>query len=648
MYLTPLRWIALVVSSLFAVWALKLAIQMSTAGFAVSAILILCIAVATRSFTLTIAVIISSFVITVLSLRLAEIFRGSAITSVPGSVVVGIFLFALLPATFTCRVIGTKTPSLSEAFTVIVISSMTFWFSQGLPRTAASALQLLASSGEDSAAWLEAMSKSTTLHGTTLTAQSAYGGGFASGVAVVLLRILHIGLSNQYVDNVASNGVILVRSMFLFAVLAAFGTSAAAVHVLRKSAFLPRSSGAIAAGLLAYTMSIGMSAFGHFSASLAGLLCLVAACLAFLSFRSDGWSGYSVGCLVIGSFVVAGLAWYPLLLLGFAMTVTLIVFVCFRFLRWGRNHRRQTVAALPFVLLFPTAFIIRRIFASVIANLNWSYFSFNNSLVGGVQPISGFLAIAGFIALLSVGGSAWTHASKLTIGRAVSCLVAAGLVGYVIAIYGLAFLASPYGPQYGALKMLYVGSMVGVPMIPIAAGWRTRQRGATDLVQVGVGPLVVLALALIDPGRMLFSWPKAVKPVAPWSAAVVSELVREPNRNLVCLNTSVDTSQNYGGYLCTRMANGLQGKSNYTYNTWTAANIGQIPPQQAAAAWNGGFYDNLTILLFDPTRLNNGEQQQINWLADVRWRAVKLIGPHGETIKAAGVPLANVSPPLSK
>jgi len=145
---------------------------------------------------------------------------------------------------------------------------------------------------------------------------------------------------------------------------------------------------------------------------------------------------------------------------------------------------------------------------------------------------------------------------------------------------------------------------------------------------------------------MLFSWPNTVKPVAPWSAAVVAELEREPSRNLVCLNTLIDTSRNYGGYLCTRMANGFQGKSNYTYNTWTAANIGQIPPEQAADAWDTNFYRHLTILLFDPSRLNNGEEQQKAWLADVKWRAVKLIGPNGELIKKAGAPLSSVDPAL--
>ena len=642
------RWTSLVCATTAVSWALKLAVQMSISGFLGTLAVALVTTLYFRSLLATLTVLIGAVAATVVALRVVEIATRQPVTPLSDTATAVLYCTMLVGVALICRGLKSGLPSITESLAAIWITCFSFWFSVGIPHSADGALQLLASSGEDSAAWLEALGKSTSATGTVLTSQSSYGGGFGSGVGLVLLRTLHFTTSNIYSGGVSTNSVILVRSLFLVGVLSAVLATCGALRLLASSSRFVRCVTAVSAGLMAYTMSIGMSAFGHFSASFAGLLILSGVIAASVARDSQGFPGYGIAFLVTCTFIVGGLSWYPLLLCAFGMTVVILLFAVFEYIKRWRVSRHRLAAFLPLILVIPAAYIVRRLFATVITNLNWDYFSFNNSLGGGVQPISGWLAFTSLVSLLVVGFSAWSNLKTVSIGVFTSLLAAGMIVGYTACLYILSYIASPYGPQYGALKLLYVGSMISAPFIPVAFGRLLQGRRAPVPVQLAIGPLVILGLALIDPGRMLFSWPKAVKPVAPWSAAVVEELRIEPSRKLVCLNTSLDTSQNYGGYLCTRMANGLQAKSNYEYNTWTAANIGQIPPAQAAEAWDLDFFKNLTILLFDPTRLNNGEQQQIDWLSTVRWRAVKLIGPNGELIKEPGVPLSSLAQPLSR
>jgi hypothetical protein len=643
------RWAGLIGASVAFSWAVKLAVQMSTVGLSLTFLAVTATVLILRSIFLTVVALIGGIAILVAGLRLTEIVLNRSAAPLSGSLVLALYLVACLAMVAICWKSAPKVPSVSEWMTTGIVLTSTFWFSKGIPRTAAGALQLLASSGEDSAAWIEALGKSTTATGTMLTNQSSYGGGFGSGVGLVLFRQLHLSTSNNYANGISSNGVLLVRILFLIAVLSAILAATGVAWLLKDSSMAGRISASTAAGLLAYSMSIGMSAFGHFSSAFAGLLVLCGVLLATTAGFGTGLWGYIAATVVVLTVIVSGLSWYPLLLAAFVLTLAFSLFCLVRFLQWARSKKIYRMGIFGLLVVAPISYVgLRRAFSSVISNLNWEYYSFNTSLVGGVQQISGIVALAGLISLVALASAAWKGVKALDVSRFAAILTPLIIAGYVGGIYVLSFVADPYSPRYGAQKLLYVGALVSVPLVPALVGRAGHKRGFNLLGQLSIGPLLLLGLALVDPSRMFFNWPKAVKLVAPWSSAVVQELEREPNRKLVCLNTTTDPTLNYSGYLCTRMANGLQAKSNYAYNTWTAANIGQIPAEQAASAWDLSFYRGLTILLFDPTRLNSGEQQQIEWLSSVRWKAVKLIGPEGEIIKAPGVGLGDIAPPLAR
>jgi hypothetical protein len=271
------------------------------------------------------------------------------------------------------------------------------------------------------------------------------------------------------------------------------------------------------------------------------------------------------------------------------------------------------------------------------------------SLSGGVQSISGILAVAGLCGLLYICSPSISGARRGPALLAES-LLPLGLATYCVAIYLVSFVATPYSPRYGAVKLLYITTCISVPLIPACLSMLMRRFNASTFAHISIAPLALVTLALFDPGRVFFSWPKSVELKADWANTVVREISRKPDRQVMCLNTTTDLGQDIWAYICSRMAAGLQGLSTEgedgesDYPVWTASNIYGAPPEQGAAAWDENFYRTLTVLVFDPNRRDNGDPRQLAWLADVDWTAVRIIGPDGNVIKRAGVPPNTIGP----
>jgi hypothetical protein len=109
---------------------------------------------------------------------------------------------------------------------------------------------------------------------------------------------------------------------------------------------------------------------------------------------------------------------------------------------------------------------------------------------------------------------------------------------------------------------------------------------------------------------------------------------------VVCLNTELDnTSRDYEAYLCTRIASSVVVKDTYETRTWTAANLCQIPANQAADAFTKDFQESLTIIIFDASRLSSrtGCQAAVDgaprgWLSSIDWNVVKVVDTKGDPV----------------
>jgi hypothetical protein len=541
--------------------------------------------------------------------------------------------------------------SYSESATAAIVLIIGCLWRGRFPASNGLAFQTLSSVGEDNAAWLQALAGSSTPNGSIFAAPSLFGGGTGTGASLTLFRQASAMFSEQFTRGIEPNSLILLRGSLLLAVLSAAIAAVVTARLLASVPWYARVVSGVTAGLLAYTLTTGMSATGHYSAVLATCILSAGAMAALLLREAPRFPVVAIGVTTVIAAVAAGLSWFPLMPLAMVLSGGFVLLLVVAVIRQQPNGRRRMIAVLVSVFVgLVLMWLMRRIFSSVLDNLSWDYFTFNMSLSGGVQSVSGILALAGLCAVVFVCGTRLDHDHR-TAARIAGAVLPMGIAIYCVAVYLVSFVGTPYSPKYGAVKLLYLTSSISVPLVAVCASIIVSRARASKLVHISVGPLVLVTLALFDPGRVFFAWPKSVQLHAEWAPAALSEVAQEPHRRLVCLNTTTDYARDYAAYLCSRMASGLQGISapteswsSYQFNTWTAANIGQIGPDQAATAWDEDFYRSLTILVFDPARRDNGDPRQIAWLADVDWTAVRIIGPDGKVVKRAGVAPADLTP----
>lgn len=563
----------------------------------------------------------------------------------------GNLLVAYVLLTVVCasalRFLAKPRSFLTEAVGTLVVSTLGLILKTRLPTTPASAFQTLVSVGEDNAAWLQALARSSAGKGAVFQSSSLYGGDTGTGLSLTLFRQLVGRYGTNRLSGLTINSLVLLRGSLILSVMIALIVSSAVVRISLRSGALSRIVLGVSSGLLAYSLSTGLSAMGHYSALQATLLLSVVACL--VSVKTVATDIPSLFVVVSAPLLVlgAGLSWFPLMPLAFVITTygCVAAITHLSTTQFVRAHKFTSVS-LGLVVAIGAAYWIRNVFSIFLDNFSWKYFSFNMGLNGGVQSTSSLVALPGFLALIYLS----SHNFDWRRARIRSLFTFDGFstyafVSYVCAIYLLAFAVSPYSPRYGATKILYIAACVGSPLVPCALALAIGSR-LNILFRGSIGPMALLALSLFDPSRMFFGWPASISLQSSWSPVVVQEIARRPQRHVVCLNTTTDLGQDISAYICSRMASGLQGLLNpdgspdgYDFNIWTAANIYGISPEQGADAWDSDFYRSLTILVFDPTRRDNGDARQIAWLADVDWTAVRIIGPEGQVVKKAGVPL---------
>jgi hypothetical protein len=128
-----------------------------------------------------------------------------------------------------------------------------------------------------------------------------------------------------------------------------------------------------------------------------------------------------------------------------------------------------------------------------------------------------------------------------------------------------------------------------------------------------------------------------------WVVPIVRELQSSPERPVGCLNTTKDdVTQNYMGYLCSRMAFGLGGFDEDRHRVWTAGNICAVGAKQTGSEWPQEKLESFTVILFDGTRTSSfaGCQAEVQgepngWISSIKWDAVRKLDPNGKVVNIA-------------
>ena len=513
---------------------------------------------------------------------------------------------------------------------------------------------LVKDAGEDNAHWLLGLSKSTLGSASQLTPDSAKGSGTAVGAFIVLARTT-MRLMDTGIIGKGSNAFVLVRSYLILAMANAVLWVSIAGQILRKTSIIKQTLFAGLSGATAFIVLLKFLRSGHFSTAVALVLLSLMVWLFTREWEFNNSSRLFLCVLTLLTMFAAGESWYPLKALFVMYTVVMVIIVGLHFRKYAvilKKSKRLYVSlfaslVLVGVILFKVPILMRTFLTNV---TDWNYVKYNIGLAGGYpsfQEQHVFIALAAGLVVLII--------PKLIFGaRRLTNVLGASFFSIVLLTTGALLLVAdhvpPFSPQYGPRKMMFLVSALCAPFFfPLIALVLHRiQQNLTALrpyALIGAIPAIIYLFTLLAPSDI--RWPNGYDLSSPsWTVGVVKLLNEQPDKNVVCMKTDywnpqvepvyLTESDYTNGYLCSRIALGLAGVVDYPHNTWTAANMCQIKPDQAGAAWDDAFFKKLNILVTDPSRRStytwcqgDWESATNGWLHSVRWDLVTLYGHNG-------------------
>ena len=543
-------------------------------------------------------------------------------------------------------------------FAILAISWLQRFPVTSSPRSLA---LLVTDSGEDNAHWLVGLSKSTIGSASQLTPDSAQGSGTTVGAFYVLGRTM-MRLMDTGIIGKGSNAFVLVRLYLILALTNGILWISITGQILRKTSIIKQALFGAFSGATAFILLLKFLRSGHFSTAVALVLMSLMVWLLTRDWLSSTTSRLLLCISTLVTMYATGESWYPLKAVFVIYALLLAVIIGLRI----QNYAKQSEKSKSFFVSIIAALIglgilylrLPVLMKSFVTNAtNWDYVKYTMSLPGGypfLQEQHLVIAISAALVVLLI--------PKHIFGsRYLTSVLGASFISIVLFITASLLLIAdhvpPFSPQYGPRKMLFLVSALCAPFVfsLIALGLHQIQSTLRHLRPYGliVGiPAIIFLSTLVAPSDT--KWPNGYDLSSPrWTVGVVKLLNEQPDKNVVCLRTDywdpqVDpvylTASDYeNGYLCSRMALGLAGVFDYPHNTWIAANICQIKPDQAAAAWDDSFFRQLNILVTDPTRRStltwcqgDWEGATNGWLHSVRWDLVTLYDQNGVYAPANG------------
>lgn len=517
-----------------------------------------------------------------------------------------------------------------------LVVSTVFWPLRNLS-AAQSLARLSGDYAEDNGAWLLALARSTSNGGTVLSQASGSSGGPGTGWALAATRSLSRMFGATSINGAAENAVVLLRSYFVLGVLSILTLSVAVCELaVRRNGSTRWFTPVVATGV-ALPFVLSLTKVGHFSASVAVTAMSAAVVWAALA-PATQWHQRISRFMAILALAAAGQSWYPLT--GTAALFT-VLFGINAGRRWLADpHRFQKplrLAGVTVAAVLVSGFLVRRVFGTYFGNISdLDYLLENLRLVGGYAPVNSLLFFGSVIAVLVLVSTVWGDRPQMV-------LLTVSLVVPLLVLLSISYAMRPNTPQYGVLKYMFVLASIFVPLVAgTATDLLSRVLDARSAALAG-GALFGMVMVYSPPASDLkwLSQPGTNKNL--WAEGVVKGL--QGGHTVVCLNTAEDdTGRDYEAYLCTRMASSLGGVDTYETRTWTAANICQIPIEQARDAFKPEFVSKLVVVVFDKGRLTSAAGCQTGdpktpggWTSVIDWSAVNVVGPDGASVNVAAL-----------
>lgn len=632
---------ALFVSITAALFSFLIAFVLDAAGL--DLILLSCVGAVIGLFVRDSVAIFCGFFLSFVVCTVAALFAGTLVPSysISGAVVLAAFLFLAIGIAFCIRRFTVKANEKNIFIALIALTStLLFLLRESRTWTSVNAFGALVRGGEDNAAWLLALSRSVVDGKTEFSSASGTSGGPGTGILINLVRQSMSVVGESPLFSSGDNALVLVRAYAVVAVLLACGWLVVSLVASSSRDLLSKTLFAVLASMTSYVFVMGLANVGHFSAVVAVFFLSVAM---FMYLAIDGSSKQGIWLKrfsILLALVAAGQSWFPMtgLALLYVFALVLVALVPLMKHRPTQKAIRLLIAAGIAMILFGY-FSYTKLFASFLQNaFSLDYIISNLTIPGGYSTANPWLVVLGFMAVTWWGFSK-THSDK-DMGHWILPLLF--VVPTVLLFVWSCFLA-PFVPQYGAWKYLYIATAVTVPLTVVIL--QSSLPNPTPIRFVRVLPVLVLfALTMFSPPWNSIQWAEGIKGTdAPWVAGVVKALQVSPERPAACVNTVLnDESRNYEAYLCSRMSFGLGGFDEYVHRTWTAANICQIPPPQARAAFSREFQQDLSVLLFEGSRTSSfagcqapAKGEPNGWLSSINWDVVRKLDSTGKVVNIA-------------
>jgi hypothetical protein len=423
-------------------------------------------------------------------------------------------------------------------------------------------------------------------------------------------------------------------------VLLACGWLVVSVVVSSSRDLFSRTLFAVLTSVTSYIFVMGLANVGHFSAVVAVFFLSTAM---FMYLAIDGLSKQGMWLQrfsILLALVAAGQSWFPMtglaLLYVFALTVVAVA----PHMKQRPNQKTiRLLIALGVAAVVFGYFSYTKLFASFLQNaVSLDYIIRNLTIAGGYATVNPWIVVIGFITVALWGSST----SLLQTDRA-HWVLPALFLGPTVFLFVWSYFLAPFTPQYGAWKYLYIAAAVTTPLAVVILCSCTSARIPVNFVR-GLPVLVLFALTMFSPPWNSIRWAEEIKgDDYLWVVPIVRELQSSPERPVGCLNTTKDdVTQNYMGYLCSRMAFGLGGFDEDRHRVWTAGNICAVGAKQTGSEWPQEKLESFTVILFDGTRTSSfaGCQAEVQgepngWISSIKWDAVRKLDPNGKVVNIA-------------
>ena len=497
--------------------------------------------------------------------------------------------------------------------------------------TNVSALQFLATTGEDNAAWLEGLASGIKDgSGPIVSPGLAFGGGEHLIVPQAILQVLFdFSKSMQLVDNARLLKIEYGILTILFVALTNFMTLA-----LMKSLSATKLVSLITVqSVFSYALISSLISSGHLTAVISTIYLSAAIALSIVYLDSDlnKKSKVLLSLIVAALIYSAGKVWYPLapatnfILVAFAISSLAIRF------RWRQIYTNclesSSASTLIKLASYCALFLTGALALYAVITMELVTIAKIKAATAPLGLLGATASASAILLIIALLGATWLLRERNYLNN-FSKLIVTTLMGYFVVIVLISLIATPgFTIRYAATKLAVVLCALFVPYFLIFVYSHSSRVNNLQALVVSFG---LVAVFIFDGSLGQFvNFPlKVDKSVnKTWSAAVVSVGSLQKTPSVVCLNSD-DKVRSYEAYLCTRMSIGLfgnYGTYNFAHSTWSGALLGG-GEKDFIKDIESDFFNGLTVIAFDGSKISNGDPIQDMWLEEVPWSKVNLIG----------------------